>query len=148
MTMMYGSYPKSQDIEIKEAIYAGEQALYSLDEAKQKLSSARNWGLLDLLGGNFLSGMMKHSQMNEAEECLRRARDAMQVFRRELKDVNLPADIHIETSDFLSFADFFFDGFLADYLVQSRISKTRSQINDAIIRIGEVLVELKRMCPA
>ena len=83
--------------------------------------------------------------MSEAEECLERARDAMQVFRRELNDVYLPADIHIETSDFLSFADFFFDGFLADYLVQSRINKTRKQINEAIIKIGEILVTLKKM---
>jgi hypothetical protein len=146
MKMTYSTaYPMNAKKEIREAVYAGEQALICLDEAKKKLSSAGNWGLVDLLGGDFFSGLMKHSRMSEAEECLERARDAMQVFRRELNDVYLPADIHIETSDFLSFADFFFDGFLADYLVQSRINKTRKQINEAIIKIGEILVTLKKM---
>jgi len=56
-----------------------------------------------------------------------------------------PPDVHIETSDFLTFADFFFDGILADFLVQSRIKKTRQEINDMIIRVAEILSQLKRM---
>ena len=139
------TYPQNSRREIHEAILAGEKALYCLNDAKKKLSSAGNWGLMDLFGGNFISGMMKHSKIDEAEKCLRKAGEALKVFRRELGDVNLPADVHIETSDFLTFADFFFDGILADFLVQSRIKKTRQEINDMIIRVAEVLTQLKRM---
>ena len=36
----------------ERAIRAGEKALYSLKEARDILSSASNWGLLDIFGGN------------------------------------------------------------------------------------------------
>lgn len=66
------------------------------------------------------------------------------LFQKELKDVNVPLDLRIEVGSFLSFADFFFDGFVADYLVQSKISEAKSQISDAIFRVEQILRELKR----
>ena len=44
--------------EISEAIAAGERALHGLQEAQSKMDSARNWGLFDIIGGSFISGMM------------------------------------------------------------------------------------------
>ena len=136
------TYPQNSRREIHEAILAGEKALYCLDDAKKKLSSAGNWGLMDLFGGNFISGMMKHSKIDEAEKCLRKAGEALSVFRRELGDVNLPADVHIETSDFLTFADFFFDGFIADILVQSKIGKAQKQCDDALRQVRQIRGQL------
>ena len=40
--------------EMREAIEAGENALYSLRAAKEELRKAGNWGIADLLGGGFL----------------------------------------------------------------------------------------------
>lgn len=37
--------------EIREAIQAGEAALVAIERAKEKLGSAKNWGLFDMLGG-------------------------------------------------------------------------------------------------
>ena len=45
------------------AIMAGEKALYSLKEARDILSSASNWGLLDIFGGNGFTGFMKHMKI-------------------------------------------------------------------------------------
>ena len=45
---------------------------------------------------------------------------------------------------FLSFADFFFDGIVADYLVQSKIGEARRQVNEAINQVERILVELRR----
>ena len=61
-----------------------------------------------------------------------------------MKDVNIPLDLRMEVGSFLSFADFFFDGFVADYLVQSKISEAKEQVSDAIIRVEQILDELKR----
>lgn len=41
-------------------------------------------------------------------------------------------------------ADFFFDGIIADWMVQSRINDAREQIEDARVRVEQVLAELKR----
>jgi len=65
-------------------------------------------------------------------------------FQRELKDVNIPLDLRMEVGSFLSFADFFFDGFVADYLVQTKISDAKSQVSDAIYKVERILNELKR----
>ena len=38
----------------------------------------------------------------------------------------------------------FFDGLVADYLVQSKIAEARSQVDDAIIKVNRILNELKQ----
>lgn len=130
--------------EINEAIEAGQRALMSLRQAENKLSSARNWGLVDLFGGGFLTDMMKHSKINDASRYVEQAKWDLQKFQRELKDVNLPTEVKIEIGGFLSFADFFFDGIVADYLVQSKIANARQQIADAIRIVENTLKNLRK----
>lgn len=129
--------------EINEAIIAGERALNSLYAAKEKLKSARGWGIFDLFGGGFFTDMIKHSQMRDASRYMEDAKYQLQIFQRELKDVNLPIHLRMEVGGFLSFADFFFDGFVADFLVQSKIAEARSQVEDAICRVTNILNTLK-----
>ena len=58
-------------------------------------------------------------------------------------DVDTIAEFHIETGDFLSFADYFFDGLIADWLVQSRIKEAKRQVDSAIQKVEEVLRKLR-----
>lgn len=129
--------------ELQEAIIAGEKALESLILAREKLNSAKSWGLFDLFGGGLLSSAIKHSKMDEAASYIEDAKQAMQIFQRELQDVNVPLDVKMEVGGFLAFADFFFDGVIVDYIVQSKISDAKEQIEDAIFRVESLLVELK-----
>ena len=48
----------------------------------------------------------------------RQARSALKRFQKELTDVETVEDFHIETGDFLAFADYFFDGIIADWGLQ------------------------------
>jgi len=130
--------------EMKEALDAGERALSSLRKAQEKLNSAGNWGLFDMFGGGLFSTIMKRSKMDDAQQLMEVAKTDLKRFQRELKDVNIPLDLRMEVGSFLSFADFFFDGFVADYLVQSKISEAKEQVSDAIIRVEQILNELKR----
>ena len=130
--------------EVKEAIDAGREALRCLDRAKDCLSSAKNWGLFDILGGDFIATFVKHSKMNRANEEIQNARIALQKFQRELMDVENIPEFNINTGDFLSFADFFFDGFIADMMVQSKIRRAQDQIDDAIDRVETLLGRLRR----
>ncbi|MCI8535210.1 MAG: hypothetical protein HFG68_06505 [Hungatella sp.] len=129
--------------EIDEAIRAGDKALISLRLAQEKLSSAKNWGILDILGGGLITNMVKHSKINDASSYLREAKDSLRVFQRELKDIPDFTALEIDIGSFLSFADFFFDGFIADYMVQTKISDAKDKINEAIIRVESLLRELK-----
>ena len=57
-------------------------------------------------------------------------------------DVNRVCNIDINVGDFLSFADIFFDGFVADWLVQSKIRDARRQVSDAIRQIEDIRLQL------
>lgn len=129
--------------EINEAIVAGERALNSLYHAQDKLNSAKGWGLLDLLGGGFITGMIKHSRIDDASRCMEEAKYYLKAFQKELSDIDLSMDLRMEVGSFLSFADFFFDGLVADYLVQSKIEDAREQVADAIDMISNVLCKLR-----
>lgn len=131
-------------IEIREAITAGERALSSLYAAQNKLKSARGWGIFDMLGGGLLSDLMKHSRMNDASSYMEAARRDLEIFKRELADVSTSYNLRMDVDGFLTFADFFFDGLIADYLVQTKISQAREEVEEAIVKVSKILAELKR----
>ena len=135
---------KNEIMEIREAIVAGERALDSLYAARDQLKGARGWGFIDLFGGGFLTDVIKHRKIIQASNCMENAKYHLQIFQRELNDVNLLLNLRMEIGGFLSFADFFFDGFVADYLVQSKITSARKQVEDAIVNVTNVLEALRR----
>lgn len=126
---------KSRDMEIREAIQAADNTLMHLSTAQDCLKSAGNWGVMDMLGGGMLSTFMKRGKMNNAQQELSEARAAMRNFAAELRDVNEAVDIHIVLDDFIGFADYFFDGVVADWMVQSRISTAKAQVAEAIDKV-------------
>lgn len=131
--------------EVNEAIQAASQALRSLQQAKESLNSAGNWGIWDMLGGGLISTFVKHSKMEDAERLVQQARSDLKRLQKELMDVDTVAEFHIETGDFLSFADYFFDGLIADWLVQSRINEAKRQVDNAIQKVEEVLRRLRSL---
>ena len=126
--------------EVDEAIQAADDAIIHLERAKRCLSSAGNWGLLDMFGGNLLTGLFKHGKMAGAEREIEDARYALQRFSKELRDVSGFSTIHI--NEFLTFADFFFDGFLVDIYVQSKIAEAKRQCDEAIRQVKSVRAQL------
>jgi hypothetical protein len=138
---MYGVYDRQK--EINEAIRAGECALSSLRDADRKLESAGNWGILDIFGGDTISGLFKHIKISEAEQCVENARRDLEIFRDELGDIRNIENLRVEIDGFLTFADFFFDGFLADIFVQSKIRKGQEQIREAERRVEDIIKDLK-----
>lgn len=128
--------------ERREAIAAGNRALSSLKLAKSDLDSARNWGIVDIFGGGLLTDVIKHSKMNKAQGHMEQAKRDLESFGRELSDIAAYVDFEFNTADFLSFADYFFDGFLADWMMQDRINKARGQVDEAIRRVEHILKQL------
>jgi len=128
------------DNERQEAIEAGEKALNSLYEARNQLRKARNWGFYDIIGGGFLSSLIKHSKIDNARTCVERAKYDLQVFNRELQDVSYNLDF--DMGGFLTFFDMM-DNFFADLMVQSRISDASRKVEDAIYRVQDILGRLK-----
>ena len=129
--------------ELEEAIYAGNELLYSLYDVQKKLNSAGDWGLWDIFGGDMIATMVKHSKLNEAKAEISRVQSLLRKFYRELEDVNEYVDINLNIGTFLTFADFFFDGIFSDLAVQSRIRDAESRVEDAIFKVEGIMLKLK-----
>ena len=129
--------------EIQEAIAAADVALDHLERARRCLSSASGWGLFDTLGGGFISGLIKHGKMSDAEHEINQAKRALEKFSKELRDVQGYSSVHI--NGFLTFGDLFCDGFLMDVLVQSQIGRAKRECEDAINQVSRIRNDLQRM---
>lgn len=131
------------DRERSEAIQAGLRARNSLERALDALNSAKGWGIYDILGGGFISTLIKHSKMDKASGYIEEAKDNLRAFSRELSDIQEYSYINLSTGDFWGFADWFFDGILSDWMMQDRINEARFQVQQAIRRVDEVLNRLR-----
>jgi hypothetical protein len=131
--------------EIAEAIVAGKSVLPDLEQAIKSLGSAENWGLWDMLGGGFISGMIKHSHIDEARESVNSAQNKISRFKRELADVQKEAEIQVKVWGLATFADFFFDGLISDWVVQSKIEDSLAQVNNAKNIITQAIKKLEAM---
>ena len=67
----------------------------------------------------------------------------LKIFQRELNDVNMNFNLQIDVSDLLTVFDFFFDGFIADVMVQSKLNKAKDAIDRAIPQVQSALNRLK-----
>ena len=130
--------------EMNEAIQAGENALCSLRAAREELQKAGNWGIVDLFGGGFVTNLIKHSKMDNASHLMENAKYDLKKFQKELRDVTINTNLSIDCGGFLTFADFFWDGVVADWLVQSKISDAKHQVDDAIAQVEQILRRLEQ----
>lgn len=129
--------------QLREAIVAGECALTLLGDAEDSLSGAQGWGLFDMLGGGLISTMAKRSKMKDAKADLEAAQRALRDFERELRDVSIASDLHIDTDGFLSFADYVFDSAFVDFLVQRKINKAQDGLRKTKRQVSSIVKALK-----
>lgn len=136
------------DVEIKEiteAVAAGQMVISGLDAVIKSLESAEGWGTWDMLGGDFLATAVKHSKIDDARKGINDVQNKISRFTRELADVQQNADIRIDIDEFTYLADFFIDGLIVDWVVQSRIQDSKKQAVDARRKIVHVVNELKEV---
>ncbi|MFT4414497.1 hypothetical protein ACLM5H_11615 [Fredinandcohnia humi] len=129
--------------EIDEARVAGKHVEGSLKKAIKSLEDAENWGTFDMFGGGTISGFVKHQHIDKAESYIHQAQKNMRHFQKELLDVQETAHIKVDISELLKFADFFFDGFIADFMVQGKITKSLEQTRGHYRKVRDILAKLE-----
>jgi hypothetical protein len=126
--------------ELDEAILAGKAVQHQIHSIEDSLDSAEGWGTWDILGGGLISTMAKHSHLDDAQNSIEHLQTLLSRFRAELADVSLCADLGMINIDgFLRFADYFFDGLIADWMVLSRIHSSQERIQELKGQTGGVL---------
>ena len=83
--------------------------------------------------------------MGRAQDKMEMAKASIRTFRRELQDVAPYVDEDVLGGDFLTFADLFFDGIIADWLTQRRIGEARQQVEDALFRLRMIRQRLQQL---
>jgi hypothetical protein len=131
--------------EIAEAIAAGNDVIGGIEQVVQSLKSAENWGTWDILGGGLLSTGMKHLRIDRARDEISTIQAGMGQFRRELADVQKSIELRIDIGELDRFADFFFDGLIFDWIVQSKIVQSLEQSETAKNRMIEAVKELEAL---
>ena len=137
---------KANQKELTEAIEAGNHALARLQKVRDSLGSAQGWGVWDMLGGGLIATAVKHSRIDDARQHVHSAQQALHWFVRELKDVNphLLTSITIDIGGFATFADYFFDGLIVDWIVQSRINDSLNNVNSVLKKVNDTLRSLQQ----
>lgn len=107
-----------------------DEILSLIDEAETKFNKARNWGFFDILGGGFITDLFKHSNLDSASDIMNKINYLLKDLQRELNEVVTPTDFSMNTNTFASFADFIFDGVLADAYMQSKIMSSLKELKN------------------
>lgn len=135
---------KSNIIEIDEAIKAGEESLQSVEKTIKELESAEGWGIADILGGGLIVTAVKYDHIDKAGQYVEEAQRSLGRFKREMSDIKMITGSEICIGPFETFADFFFDGLIFDWVVQSEIGKsldavknTKNQMDKAMSKLYE-----------
>ncbi len=131
--------------EIDEALEVGQEALQHMENALGYLSKAQGWGTFDLLGGGLVADLAKHSHLDSARGEVAEAQLALHHFQAELADIQITAEMKINIQGFITFADFFFDGIISDWFVQTRINDSKASVEEATDQVAAILSRLEAM---
>jgi len=140
--------------ELDEALWAGQVAKAALAGLHDCLAKAQALGKLDMLG--LASNWVKFEHITGAQRHASSANRALSRFSMELADVQSRhhAELTLEISHLATFADYFLDDMISDWVVQCRIDKSHRSAGIARTRVSrtlrtlshrrhEVLVELR-----
>ena len=118
----------ANDVQVRQAIHLTDQLISCLDEAERHLSSARNWGFLDVLGGGFFVDLIKHSKLNNAKVTMDKVNYLMGELQRVMGSIAIPADYRMKIGGFATFADFFFDSGIVDVYMTAKIMSSLTEV--------------------
>ncbi|QHQ59413.1 hypothetical protein Ana3638_00200 [Anaerocolumna sedimenticola] len=139
------SHYKAYIKEVQEAILAGKRVMEQINSAESSLDSAEGWGTWDMFGGGLLTDMIKHSHIDDAKAAASCIQTLLNQFRTELADIKINSEIHIDIEGFAKFADFFFDGLISDWVIQSRINESLDSVRKVKDEVNNVLNKLEKL---
>ena len=135
----------ANDIQVNQAINLTNQLISELDQAERQLSSARNWGFLDVLGGGLIVDLIKHSKLNNAKISMDRVNYLLQELRRVLGGISMAGDYSMNVGGFETFADFFFDSGIVDVYMTAKIMSSLNEVRNLKNRCYELRSRLSNV---
>ncbi|MCI6271595.1 MAG: hypothetical protein MR601_01470 [Erysipelotrichaceae bacterium] len=128
--------------ELLEAKLISKNILELIDKAIDKLNSAKNWGIFDMIGGGFITSLIKRSKIDDVNSLLNEIEYQLDKLSKELNDINYSLPQGIDNGFMSQLFDIGFDNFFMDIMVQSELNETKNQLSylwNEIKRIDEYL---------
>ena len=135
----------ANELQINQAINLTDQLISELDQAERQLSSARNWGFLDVLGGGLIVDLIKHSKLSNAKVSMERVNYLLQELRRVLGGISMAGDYSMNVGGFETFADFFFDSGIVDVYMTAKIMSSLNEVRNLKNRCYELRTRLSNI---
>jgi len=129
--------------ELVEAINASNIVKQKTEYALNELKDAKNLGVWDMMGGGLLVTMAKRDHMATAQRIINDLNYSLKSFSKELSDVNMNMTGNIDIANYMGFADYFFDGFFMDMMVQDKINGALSKLSQLARNVGETRLKLE-----
>lgn len=136
---------KNQKQQINEALIEGEKSLKIVSDIKSHLSSAATMGVFDMFSDSFFVDLMKHNQLDKAQDLMNQLQHQLKKFAYELNDITIDNNIQISVDGFGRFADYWFDNFFTDYMVMQHIQDSKTKIENLEQQIKRIMTNLKEM---
>ena len=130
-------------LQINRALTLTDQLIECLDTAERQLSSARNWGFIDVLGGGLITDLIKHSKLRKAQTSMEHVNAIMQELQQVLGSISIPGDYRMQVGGFATFADFFFDSGIVDIYMTAKIMNSLTEVKKLKERAYELKKRLK-----
>lgn len=108
-------------------------------------TAPRAGGLGTCWGAGCLPLWPSTGHIDDARAGIDHAQRALSRFRTELADVRDMELPQVQIGEFATFADYFFDGFFMDWMVQSKIQDAQEGVSEVHVRVLNALRNLERM---
>ncbi|AZK44037.1 hypothetical protein EEI45_04010 [Erysipelothrix piscisicarius] len=115
-----------------ELMRVGNELKRALENALATMDGASNWGLLDLLSGNYYMTFTKYHIIESAEANLAHVKDLARQFECELEAFDQSNPRTLDTTPFHTISHYFFDHLYVDFLIQGNITEAKEALKEMI----------------
>ena len=128
--------------DVRSVIEAADYALQCLHNAETAVNTSSSASVLDMLTSGFLTSLMKHSSLEDAEYEIRIAGQALDSLNMELDVIKRSKSVRLQSSRLTSVIDLWFDSGFMDCITHLQIDKVRRKIRGAIRQVEAIKREL------
>ena len=128
-----------------DAIIICEELETVLDEALKELKKASNWGIVDLLGGGFITSLIKREKLKKTNGYLYRIKRLLNDLASEMNTSTIDFGLDIAIDDILGITDLWVDNVFSDFATQTKIEKLYNTLVNIYNENQRLLKRLKNM---
>ena len=127
---------------VEELLDLADAALKNLREAYDFLEEAKEWGIIDMVGGGLIITGVKHHKIAKAQTEMDQAVDYIRKLEKKLEYTDYTAKMNLFSGSMMIVMDFLLDNPITDILEQNHIKEMMEDVELLIGRLELMQEEL------